>query len=303
MKWLEVSITLTGELVEPVAEVFQRVSSSGVALTPSRMGDTQISDSSPITVHAYIPVDSQTEAKRRQIEQHLSHLSMITAIPEPEFKVVEEQDWAEVWKSRYRPLPVGQRLQVVPSWLTPEGGGRLVIHLDPGMAFGTGTHPSTQLCLEALEAHVQGGMLVADIGCGSGILSIAAALLGARRVLAFDSDLHAVDTARSNVDRNGLASQVDVSHGSLPELLAALEDDGQRADITVANILARALVGMLHQSLPQTLSGDGLLILSGILEQQLDEVLKAAQEEGMVTVGTPGMGDWRAVLLKNGPPR
>jgi ribosomal protein L11 methyltransferase len=303
LNWLEVSITLTGELVEPVADVFQRVASSGVAFTPLHSEDTQISSASPITLRAYIPVDAQTNTKRRQIQRHLSHLNMITAIPKPEFKIIEEQDWAEAWKARYRPLPVGQRLQIVPSWLAAEARGRLVIRLDPGMAFGTGTHPSTQLCLEALEKQVHRGMLVADLGCGSGILSIAAALLGARQVLAIDSDPKAVHTASDNVDRNGVASQVEVSHGSLPELLAALDERGQRADITVANILARVLVEMLHQSLRQTLSGEGLLILSGVLDDQLDEVLQAAQGEGLLPVGTPRMGDWRAVLLKNGPPQ
>lgn len=303
MKWLEVSITLTGELVEPVADLLQRVCSTGVAFTPADQDETEISESSPITLRAFLPVDPELDSKRRRILRGLSHLNMITPIPEARFKVVEEQDWGQAWKAHYRPLRVGRSLQIVPSWLVVDAGERLTILLDPGMAFGTGTHPSTQLCLEALEEQVQPGMLVADLGCGSGILSMAAALLGAGQVLAFDSDPEAVKTAGANVERNNLASRVQVHQGSLPELRALLDATGTRPHITVANILAKVLTEMLHDGLSETVREEGTLILSGILDHQVKDVLQVAQDQGLADVNTPAMGDWRAILLKKRPPR
>jgi ribosomal protein L11 methyltransferase len=303
LKWLEISITLTGELIEPVADVFQRVCSTGVAFTPGSTDETALSRASPITLRAYLPVDAQMNAKRRRIQRELSHLSMITPLPQAQFQVIEEQHWGEAWKAHYSPLPVGRRLQIVPSWLEAEAGERLVIRLDPGMAFGTGTHPSTQLCLEALEDNIRPGMLVADLGCGSGILSMAAALLGARKVLALDSDPEAVKIAEANVECNGLTSQVEVMHGSLPELRRRLEAAGARADITVANILAKVVIGMLDLSLAETVQDEGILILSGILDHQVEEVLEAGRREGLTSIGTPAIADWCALLLRKRPPR
>ncbi|UCF60105.1 MAG: 50S ribosomal protein L11 methyltransferase, partial [Anaerolineaceae bacterium] len=175
MNWLEVSSTVNGELAEAIAELFSRFASGGVAIESLGMevDTSEVQSAGMVIVRAYIPVDNQLELIKERIEEGLWHLSQIQPLPQPSFRLIKEQDWSQAWKSHYHTMPVGQRLLISPAWSQPASGDRLHVILDPGMAFGTGTHPTTRLCLVAIEDHLQAGQQVIDLGCGSGILSIA----------------------------------------------------------------------------------------------------------------------------------
>ena len=155
MNWLEISLTVSGELAEAVADVLARFVPSGVVAEQGvafRDEGDQGTGAGPITVRAYVPVDERLEDTRRGIEESLHYLGMIQPLPAPEFNLIADQNWMEAWKQHYSPIPIGRRLVVVPAWIEWTDPGRIPIKIDPGMAFGTGTHPSTQLCLEMIES-------------------------------------------------------------------------------------------------------------------------------------------------------
>lgn len=291
MDWLEVCVETTGEGAEAVAEVLSRFAPRGVALEagPEAFG------TGLVAVRAYLPADDQLPRIRRQVEEALWHLGQILPLPTPSFRIVAETDWAEAWKQHLTVLHVGRRLVIRPSWLSyvpaPE---EVVIELDPGMAFGTGTHPTTQMCLLALEETVRPGARVLDLGTGSGILAIAAAKLGAGRVLALDTDPQAVTVARENVRRNGVADRVRVAQGSLAQAIG-------RFDVVVANILAGVLIEMAEHGLARRLTPEGQLMVAGLLLGQEEEVRNAFQKNGLVIVGRRQMEDWVALEAARQP--
>ncbi len=165
------------------------------------------------------------------------------------------------------------------------------------MAFGTGTHPTTRLCLEALEDYLIPGQTIVDLGCGSGILSMAAAHLGAERVLAFDIDQAAVRTCRSNISRNALDDRVHVREGSLAELVAEQKQVGLQPHLLLANILASTLDRLIHEGLANCVRPGGIFILSGILDWQVDDILALGAGHGMEPQETKAEDDWRALVL------
>lgn len=302
MKWLEVSFDLSAELVEPVADLLARLTSSGVSITgpAPEAGDA---GQAPLSVTAYLPYDDQLNAAKRKIEEGIWHLSQISSIPPPVFRAVEEEDWATAWKERYHPIAVGRTLLIQPAWLgRPVDGDRLPILIEPGMAFGTGLHPTTRLTLAALEDHLQPGMRVADVGCGSGILSIAAGLLGAESVLALDVDPIAVRTAQENLEANDLAGRALVLPGSLSELQQAARPPGQGFDVILANILLDVLRDLLAGGIAECLVPQGVLILSGILDVQEGSLLEACEAAGLTSLETRGEADWRALTTRRKPP-
>ena len=293
MDWLEVSVETTGEGAEAVAEVLSRFAPRGVALEAGPEGfGTGI-----ITVRAYLPADAELPQTRRRVEEALWHMAQILPLPAPVFRLVAETDWAEAWKQHLTVLHVGRRLIIRPSWLlyTPSGE-EVVVELDPGMAFGTGTHPTTQMCLLALEDTVHPGARVLDLGTGSGILAIAAAKLGAGRVLALDTDPQAVTVARENVHRNGVADRVRVARGSLAQAIG-------KFDVVVVNILARVLVEMAEGGLARRLAPEGHLIAAGLLVGQEEEVRDAFERAGLTVIGRRQMDDWVALEATRTPAR
>jgi ribosomal protein L11 methyltransferase len=296
---MEISLTVDGELAEAVADLLARHSPAGVAIEAEPEGEQAASAGTPVVVRAYLPADDQIQARRAEIEAGLWHLGMIRSLPAPVFRQVAEQDWAEAWKEHYRPIRIGQRLLIQPAWLPPPDESRLAIVLDPGMAFGTGTHPSTQLCLEAMEHYLKGGDEVVDLGCGSGILSIGAVLLGARRVRALDIDPLSVQVTRENAERNHVAGQIEAGVGSLVNLLTP---HAQQADLMVANILAPVLEEMVHQGLGHAVRPGGILILAGILAEQAAPLETTCQAHGFEHVETRSSGEWRALVLRSRPP-
>ncbi|OGO08656.1 MAG: ribosomal protein L11 methyltransferase [Chloroflexi bacterium RBG_13_66_10] len=299
MRWVEVSLTLEPELADPVAELLARYAPGGVSLTSvpieAETGDGRPADR--VTVRAYLASDADLASRRQGIEEGLWFLGRIRPLPQATFVEVEEIDWAERWKDRYHPIRVGRRLVIVPAWLEPPGSPSLPILLDPGMAFGTGAHPTTRLVLAALEDYLVPGQSVADLGCGSGVLSIAACRLGAGRILALDIDPEAVRSTETNAAGNGMRGAIQIRLGSLDVLLAE-----PPVDLLLANILASVLEEMLGQGLAPALKPDGVAILSGILETQVDPVVRAAERAGLELVETRAEEDWRALVLKRPPP-
>lgn len=300
-RWLEVTLVLDEELAEPVADVLARFAPGGVALGYDNVDpDSERPPAGPFRVQAYLPADENLPVAQAALAEALWHLGQIRPLPEPTLRLVEDQDWSESWKRHYRPLRLGRHLVIIPSWATialePED---VPVLLDPGMAFGTGTHPTTQLCLELVEAHLLPGMTVIDLGCGSGILSLAALRLGAGLALAIDTDPEAIRATQENARLNQIGTQLRTHLGSLADLLAGTVQP-QRAPLVVANILARTLTRMLGEGLPRTLEPGGRLILSGILREQSADVQAALEATGLQLLEQRVREDW--VALAAGQP-
>jgi len=288
VEWLEVSVEVDHETAEAVAEVLSRYAHRGVVVEGGPGGW----ESGPVVVRGYLPTDDELWNRKKSIQEGLWHLGQIRPIAEPSFRKVAEKDWAEAWKKRLKVLRVGERVVICPSWLDyhPKPTD-VVVQLDPGMAFGTGLHPTTQLCLRALEEFVQPGMDVLDLGTGSGILAVAAAKLGARRVLAFDNDQQAVSVARGNIVDNDVSACVSVQSGSLQDVSGSY-------DLVVVNILARVIVDMVEEGLSQRLRPDGVLITAGIIVDKVPEVLTAFERSSLQLVDQRQRGDWVSLLAK-----
>jgi len=288
MEWLEVSVTAENEAAEAVAEVLSRYAYRGVAIEAGPDGW----NAGPVVVRAYLPADDQLWANKRSIEEALGHLDHICPVSTPIFQPIAEADWTEAWKERLNVLRIGRRIVVQPSWrdYTPAPGD-IVIRLDPGMAFGTGLHPTTQMCLAALEELIHPEAEVLDLGTGSGILAIAAAKLGAGRVLAVDNDPVAVKTARDNVMANRVQETVRVKRGSF------IESPGSY-DLVAVNILAKVIVEMLREGLATRVRPEGKLIAAGIIVDQEPEIVAEMEREGLTSVERQQIEDWVCLVAK-----
>lgn len=305
MSWLEVSLTVNGELAEAVADVLARFAPNGV-MTEQGVeflnDEDQGTASGPITVRAYLPAGAGLEERRQKLEEALFYLGAIQPLPSPTYKPIADQNWMEAWKQHYKPIPIGERLLIVPAWVDSPDPGRLAIKIDPGMAFGTGTHPTTQLCLELIEAEslkvpeTFRDYRVIDVGCGSGILSIAALKLGARSALGVDIDPESVINSRQNAETNGIGGEFVVGVGSVREILNG-EFPVRQAPLVIANILAPVIVRLFGGGLADLMSPAGVLILSGILQEQVETVLQAGREQGLKMNERRQMGDWVALAM------
>lgn len=303
-QWLELEIETDAELAEAISEAIFPHVEGGVALeqinhidkapTVDRWEDEAATGT--VFVRAYLPKDETLESRRAKVEQALFYLNMVRPIPKPTYREVAQSDWSEAWKSNYKPLRIGKRVVIRPSWLDKNStddiylsNDDIVLALDPGMAFGTGLHPTTQLCAMALEERVAPGMRVFDVGTGSGILAILAVKLGARSVLAVDTDDESVRATRENVEINGATDRVEIAKGSF-------DSTREIFDLVVANILAGVIVTMLKNGLAQR---GKLFIFSGILDNQADDVIRAAQNAGLTFVEQKQIADWICLVFQH----
>ncbi len=302
MNWLEVSLTVDGELAESVADVLARFAPNGVMTEQGvKFNDEEDEGTAtgPITVRAYLEVNDQLEETRQKLEESLYFLGMIKPLPTPVYKQIADQNWMEAWKAHYKPILIGQRLLILPAWLESPEPKRIPIKIDPGMAFGTGTHPTTQLCLELMEVSTDHRPLttVIDVGCGSGILSIAALKLGASKVLGVDIDIESVKNSRENADTNGVGEELLLGQGSVTEVLSG-SFQFKSAPLVVANILGPILIRLFDAGLADLVEPNGEIILSGILDHQAESVIAAGEAKGLKRNDQRQIGDWVAISLK-----
>lgn len=297
--WLELSLETSPELAEAISDALFPLVEGGVALEQLNRASGLTADrwedeaaSGPVVVRAYLPNDETLEARRNKVEEALFYLNMVRPIPAPTYREVAQSDWSETWKANYKPLRIGRRLVIRPSWFGPESieaqADDIVLALDPGMAFGTGLHPTTQLCAIALEERVTPGTRVFDVGTGSGILAIYAIKLGAERALAVDTDVESVRVTQENIALNGVAPVVAVAQGSF-------DQTDEVFDLVVANILAGVIIAMLQSGLA---ARGRQFVFSGILDTQADDVVRAAQASGLALVERKQMLDWVGLIFE-----
>lgn len=299
-QWVEVTLKVDGEAAEAVAQELQKFCHQGVSVEQG--GDMPIAwdeDEHPqpeyLLVRGYFADDENTEETKRQIDRVMVYLNMMYPVGEATYRTVADEDWADAWKVHYKPVRLGKNILIRPRWIEVETKPEdIVLSLDPGMAFGTGTHPTTQLCLEALETMVEADTDVLDLGCGSGILAIAAAKLGANKILALDIDPIAIDATIENAEDNGVLAQITAQTGSLESVLAS----ARRFDLIVVNILAKIIIPMCDNHLGDTVRPGGKAIFSGIIEDQADDVEAALRKTGLEPYERLNQGDWVAILAR-----
>ena len=298
MQWLELSVTTPQEFVEPLSQIFYRYGHGGVAVEEKGGYNPDEGEQPPksdfVTVRTYLPVNSSTDERRNRIDlgvRLVAHVSETSALRE---RLLDEEDWQNSWKEHFHVLHIGRNVVIAPTWREYEAkDSDKVVTLDPGMAFGTGHHPTTRMCLEQLEALSPTGLDVLDVGCGSGILSIAAARLGARNVFGLEIDSVSVNVAKQNILENGVEHTVRIVEGTLPHQ----EVQPGAFDISIANISAKVIAEFAPYLVGATKPG-GLVMASGILLENKPTVVDALVAAGAVIQETFVDTDWVTILAK-----
>ena len=311
MNWTEVTIKTTTEAVEAISNILMEERCGGVMIEDPKdflfqkkneldwdYVEEEVFNKSGqdgVLIKTYIPEERNVLELIETVKARIALLpSFGLDIGEGSVSLsnVNESDWANEWKKYYKPTKVGKKIVVKPSWEEYEKQeGDLIIELDPGMAFGTGTHETTSMCIRELENYVDETKTVFDIGCGSGILAIAAAQLGAKEVVAGDLDEVAVKVSKENCEINNVSYKVVVKHGSLFEVVDS------KADVIVANIIAD-IIKILAKDVSKFLKEDGVFISSGIILAKIDEVCQALEENGFEIVKVERLGEWSAIVSK-----
>lgn len=305
MIWIELSVQAEAEAVESVAELLSQLGHGGGVAIEEPLSESsepdrvEIDPNRLVTVKAYLPEDEQVGEKVARAEEAVWHLSQLRRIEPLQVNRLAEEDWAEAWKKYFYVQRIGERVVIKPTWREYQPApDEVVLELDPGMAFGTGLHPTTRMCLRACERFVAEGMQLLDVGTGSGILALAAAKLGAASVVALEVDPVAVQVARKNVALNGMEERIRVFQGSL-EHLNEIEADIARFDLVLANIIASVIV-QLAQGLHDALAPGGRLVASGIIVDREQEVREALLVTGLELEDVVAEGDWRTVVCRRG---
>ncbi len=303
MHWLELTVQTHPEAVESVSELLNRYTTGGVAIEEQielvdEGQEYRVLAGQPVKVHAYLPIDGKEEAARQQVAEGLWHLSSLGPqfVGDLQSRIVHEEDWANAWKDYYHVTHIGQRLVIRPSWreYLPKNN-EVVLELDPGMAFGTGLHPTTRMCLEQIEQRMRPDMRVLDVGTGSGILALAAAKLGAANVHCIDNSSVAVESAVANAEMNHMSDRMNVVLGVLDET-EATHLSGQY-ELVLANIIAR-VIGSIASNLAQVLAPDGILITSGIIEDRRHEAEKPLLATGLKPIDQVMIDDWVTLIMQ-----
>ena len=298
IKWIEFSIEVDQDVADMVGNALIGILPSGLVservfeeVFPHELDQV----SGPIRIFGFYPEEEDLEFRKR-ILQALDRLKDRMDLPEPIFSSLENKNWSAAWQERYKPIPVGARLIVVPSWLENPDPTRIPIYIDPGMAFGSGTHETTRLTLTLLETSLteETHTELIDVGCGSGILSIAAAKLGVERILGVDTDPASVQVSKENTDKNQIKKGAVFQVGSVSEILSE-RFSLHRATVVVANIIAPILVELFGEGLGDLVAPKGQLVLSGILKEQLPEITACLEERKFIIRKTLQEGEWVAV--------
>ena len=313
MQWAEVSVDTSHEATDLVSEILQELGAAGVVIEdPALLNEyirsglwdyTDLKESEEtevVRVKAYWALDEELEGKLQNLSERLASLAqhgIDKGAGAVSWKAVADEDWAETWKEFFHTEKIGARTVIKPTWEEYEAkAGEIVVELDPGAAFGTGQHATTSLCIRALEDLVRPGMTVFDVGTGSGVLAIVAAKLGAKRVEAVDFDPVAVRVARENVRQNGAEGVV---HTERSDLLKSVAGE---ADLIIANIIADIIVRLFGE-VKGSLAAGGTMLLSGIIEDRLADVVEAAGQHGFSVEKIEQEKGWAAVVVKGGGAR
>ena len=313
MQWAEVSVDTSHEATDLVSEILQELGAAGVVIEdPALLNEyirsglwdyTDLKESEEtevVRVKAYWALDEELEGKLQNLSERLASLAqhgIDKGAGAVSWKAVADEDWAETWKEFFHTEKIGARTVIKPTWEEYEAkAGEIVVELDPGAAFGTGQHATTSLCIRALEDLVRPGMTVFDVGTGSGVLAIVAAKLGAKRVEAVDFDPVAVRVARENVRQNGAEGVV---HTERSDLLKSVAGE---ADLIIANIIADIIVRLFGE-VKGSLAAGGTMLLSGIIEDRLADVVEAAGRHGFSVEKIEQEKGWAAVVVKGGGAR
>ncbi|HIU63472.1 MAG TPA: 50S ribosomal protein L11 methyltransferase [Candidatus Avacidaminococcus intestinavium] len=308
MQWIEVSIQTTHAANEAVADIFHSLGAGGVVIEDPLLLNNLISsgnwelcaipeqeNTEIVVVTAYFPDDHELKHRLTAVETEMAAMEARVGpcrFGNTCFRTVSETDWENEWKQYFHVARVTEQLIIKPSWEEYQAGPEdKVIELDPGMAFGTGTHHTTCMCLRRLEKIIEPGMMVYDVGTGSGILSLAAAKFGAEKVTAIDIDETAVKIAKQNVANNGLAKVIEVRKGDL------LQAVSEPADVVIANIIADVIISFLP-AVPLRLKQNGVFLASGIIAERVDEVIAAAKEQNLLVETIDSQGGWVVIQMR-----
>jgi ribosomal protein L11 methyltransferase len=312
MKWIEIKIKTTTEAIEAVANIFYDVGVAGVVIEDpndlifkeKEQGNWDYIDESIFNreyegaiVKAYIPEGEDLLDKIEFIKENIERIPLYDldkGSGEITTSEIYEEDWSNAWKKYYKPKKIGEKIVIKPSWEHYEATSEeTIIELDPGMAFGTGTHETTMMCIQNLEKYVRTGSTVFDIGCGSGILSIVAAKLGASKVIGVDIGKVAIKVSQKNVVNNKVENKVEIKQGNLME---AIEE---QADIIVSNIVADVIIELIPD-IVRSIKKDGVFIASGIIIEKINSVTNALESNQMRVVNIDKKGEWAAIVSKLG---
>lgn len=307
--WMEVSVITKSEAVEPVAGIFYDLGCPNVSIEDPE--DLLSREQGPLTwdfadinilehkgeasvVKAYFSQDDKVDEIVNAVKEKLQEVKEFgidIGEGSVEYKEMHEEDWANNWKQYYKPVKITDKIVIKPIWEEYEKqDGELIIELDPGMAFGTGTHETTRMCIKALDKYVEPNTTVFDVGCGSGILAIAAAKLGAKHVVGVDLDPVAVDSSKENISFNNL-DNIEVLEGNLLDVVSG------KADIVVANIIAE-IICVLTEDVKKALNKNGLFITSGIIHDRVDMVKEKFEECGFEVIEINKDGEWNCIVAK-----
>ena len=308
--WKEYSVFINDEAEDSVSEILMNMGSTGISVTsradfenlPEYQLDTlwKLDENKfpqeGVIVKGYFTLESIEPNFHKELHEKLEALKELDLGVEKftvESTTINDEEWENTWKEFYSSVPVTRYLTIVPEWEEYEKkqADEQLIVMDPGLAFGTGTHPTTQLSIQALETVMRGGEVVADVGTGSGVLTIASSLLGASEVYAYDLDDMAVTSAKSNIELNHLPSKIIVSENNL------LENVALKADIVVANILANIILQLIPDAM-RVLKSGGYFISSGIIAKQKEEMLEALTNEGFKIQQVNQMEDWLVIIAR-----
>ncbi|RKQ37832.1 50S ribosomal protein L11 methyltransferase [Oceanobacillus halophilus] len=312
MKWSEICIQTTNEAIEPISNILHETGASGLVIEdPQDLVSTmespygEIYELDPndypeegVRIKAYLPVNSFLGETIDQIKMAINNL-LIYDIDigknEVTLSEVNEEEWSTAWKKYYKPVKISKKITIKPTWeeYTPVSTDEIIIELDPGMAFGTGTHPTTVLSIQALEQYLKKDDIVIDVGCGSGILSIASSLLKAKKVYAFDLDDIAITSTEQNAKQNNLEGKIEAKQNNL------LDHVNIKADIIVSNILAEIIVRFVTDAWDNLKDG-GFFITSGIIQNKKQLVKDKIVEQGFEIVAVNEMEDWISIVAKKG---